>query len=138
MLIDKENLVSYKQAITASAASTDTIDLGGKIWNGFAGNDRDIDLFMAVDEAFTAEGAATLVVAIQCCEDSAFGSGVRTLWQSAAIPKADLITTGKMPLGIHIPPDTDRYVRAYYTVATGPFTAGKLTLGVTASRQTNF
>ena len=138
MLIDKENLLSYKQAITASAASESVIDLGAKTWNGFAGNDRDIDLFAAIEEAFTASGSATLVIAIQSCPQEDFGGTIRTLWQSAAIAKTDLVNTGKMPLGIHIPPDADQFVRAYYTVATGPMTAGKITLGVTASRQTNF
>lgn len=33
--------------------------------------------------------------------------------------------------------DYKRYVRLYYTVATGPMTAGKITAGVTMGNQSN-
>lgn len=136
MIIDKENLLSYKQAITVTADSSSVLDLGAPMWTKTSGNDRDIDMFMSVDELFTAAGAATLTIDIKTSSTEDFSADVDTVW-SKTIPKASLTTTGKQPLGIHIPPDTKRYVKAVYTVAMGPFTAGKLTIGVTASRQTN-
>lgn len=138
MLIDKENLLSYKQEITVTANSTSTIDLGPNHWAGASGNDREIPLFLHVDEAFTADGAATLSITIQSSNVENFGSGVKTHELVGPIGKADLAQPKRMPLSLAIPPDVLRYVRAAYTVATGPFTAGKLTLGVTASRQTNY
>lgn len=138
MLIDKENLLSYKQAITDTAVSTNAIDLGPNMWAATSGNDREIPLFMHVDEAFLAAGAATLSITIQSSNVENFGSGVKTHELVGPIGKADLAQTKRMPLSLAIPPDALRYVRASYTVATGPFTAGKLTLGTTASRQTNF
>lgn len=137
MLLDRKNMVSYKQAITVSAPSTDVIDLGPPMWTGFAGSDKDIDMFFSVDQAFLAAGAATLQIDIQSSPVSDFSSGVVTHWSSGAIPKTQLTTTGKQALGAHLPPDVQRYVRANYTVGTGPFTAGQLTLGTTAGRQTN-
>ena len=47
------------------------------------------------------------------------------------------MTAKKMPKGIGLPPDVQRYVKATYTVSTGPFTAGKITLGVVASQMNN-
>jgi hypothetical protein len=137
MIIDKENLLSYKQAITATANSDNVLDLGPNMWTGYSGSDCEIPMFLAVDEAFTAAGAATLTITLQSSNDVAFGSGVVTHYTSIAISKASLATVLKQPLGIALPPDVQRYVRATYTVATGPFTAGKLTFGVTASRQVN-
>lgn len=136
MILDKQNLLSYKQAITVSAASTNVIDLGPNMWNKASGDDRGMALGLFIDEVFLAAGAATLTIDIQSSNDSAFGSGVVT-HQSITIPKANLATAKKMTQSLAIPPDAKRYVRANYTVATGPFTAGKLTLGNIASRQTN-
>ena len=138
MLIDKQNLLSYKQAITITANSSDVIDLGPNHWAGASGNDREIPLFMHVDEAFTADGAATLTVAIESSNAEAFGSGVKRHNSIGPIALADLAQPKRMPLSLSLPADVQRYVRAVYTVATGPFTAGKITLGVTASRQTNY
>lgn len=137
MLIDKENLLSYQQVITATANSDNVLDLGPAMWTGYAGNDCEIPLFMHVVEAFTAVGAATLTISLQSSSDVAFGSDVVTHWVTPAIPKASLAQPQKMPLGLSIPADVKRYVRAVYTVATGPFTAGKLTFGTTMGRQIN-
>lgn len=137
MLIDKQNLMSYQQVITTTANSTDTIDLGPPMWTGNSGNDREIPLFVHCDEAFTAAGLATLTIAIQSAKDNAFSSNLITHFVTEAIPKASLAQPKKMPLALSLPADVQRYVRAVYTVGTGPFLTGKLTLGVTTSRQSN-
>lgn len=137
MIIDKENLLSYQQAITVTADSTNIIDLGPPNHTGAAGNDMPIPLFMAIDEAFTAAGAATLTISIQSSPVSNFASGVKTHNITDAIGKASLAPALAMRHSLSLPPDVQRYVKAVYTVATGPMTAGKITLGVTASRQTN-
>lgn len=136
MLLDRENMMSYKQAITVSAVSTNVIDLGPPHHMGASGNDKEIPLLLAVDEVFDAVGAATLTVALQSSPVENFGSGVITHF-SRVFTKAELIQNGRLELGMSLPVDVQRYVRANYTVTTGPMTAGKLTLGVTASRQTN-
>lgn len=135
-ILDMQNMLSYKQAITTSAASTNVIDLGPNMWSKTSGNDRPMPLELFVAEAFAAAGAATLTIEIQSSNDSAFGSGIVS-HGAITIAKADLITTKKLPKALDIPPDAKRYVRANYTVGTGPFTAGKVTLGVVASQFTN-
>lgn len=135
-ILDMQNMLSYKQAITASAVSTNVIDLGPNMWSKASGNDTPIPLALFVEETFAAAGAATLKVEIQSSNDKTFGTGVTT-HQSIDLAKADLATAKKLPKSLVIPVDVKRYLRANYTVGTGPFTAGKLTLGVTASHFTN-
>jgi len=137
MLIDKENLLSYQQAITVTADSTNVIDLGPHHWAGAAGNDREIPLFMSVDETFTASGSATLTIEIRSSPVVNFASGVKTHVITDAIPKASLAAGSRQRQSLSLPADVQRYVKAVYTVGTGPMLTGKLTLGVTASRQTN-
>lgn len=138
MILDHENLFSYKQAITVTAVSTNIVDLGPNHWAGASGNDKEIPLMLSIDEAFTDVGSdATLKVEIQSSNAEGFGSGVKTHF-SRTFAFAELLQTGKLAQDMSIPVDTLRYVRANYTVASGPFTAGKITCGVTAGRQTNF
>ena len=137
MLIDKENLLSYQQAITTTADSTNVIDLGPPNWAGNSGNDKPIDMFMNVDETFLAAGAGTLTIEIRSSPVLNFASGVKTHQVTEAIAKTALTAGSRQRHSLGLPPDVQRYVKAVYTVGTGPFTAGKITLGVTASRQIN-
>lgn len=124
MLIDKSFEMSAGQAVTASAASTNVIDLGksGK----FAANP--FYLCCRAAEAAAASGAATVTVEIQSSDNEDFSSGVTTHFSSGAVGKANItkgrhlfmVNVGEMKFG--------RYVRGYYTVATGPLTAGKFDL----------
>jgi hypothetical protein len=132
MIIDKENTLGSAQAITSSAASTDYIDQGAAAEPGQSGK---LQMCFTVDEAFTAVGAATLQVALQCDSDSAFGSA-KTVIETPAIPKADLVAGYQFFLPLPIGLD-EQYVRAYYTVATGPFTAGKMSACVVDGIQKN-
>lgn len=144
MIFDNQSLLSDAQAITASAASTNAIDLGdtGRVYGATVdlvrdvGKGKSIPLLVQVVEAFDASGAGTLTVSLQVDADEAFGSP-KTVWTSPAIGKADL-KPGKVIIPEYIPRGTDeRYARLYYTVATGPMTAGKITAGVTMGNQSN-
>lgn len=137
MILDKENMLSYKQAITVTAVSTNVIDLGANHWMGASGNDREIPVMIAIDEPFVDTGSdATLRIQLKSSNAEGLGSGVK-IHYDRTFTFAELIQSGKLEHGISLPADVLRYVRADYTVANGPFTAGKITLGVTASRQTN-
>lgn len=144
MIFDHQSMFSDAQAITASAASTNVIDLGdtGRVYGAAVDLTRDIGkgtpipLLAQVVEAFTADGSATLTVALQVDDNDSFSSP-KTVWTSPAIGKADL-KPGKVFIPEYIPRGTDeRYARMYYTVATGPMTAGKITAGVTMGNQSN-
>jgi hypothetical protein len=137
MILDKENMMSYKQAITVTAVSTNVIDLGPNHHMGASGNDKPIPVIIAIDEVFTDVGSdATLRVQLKSSNAEAFGSGVK-IHYDRTFTFAELLQSGKLEHGMSLPPDVQRYVRTDYTVASGPFTAGKITVGVAASRQTN-
>lgn len=131
MIQDKQNTFSDEQAITATANSTNVVDLGGPDQD--AGEPLHINA--QVIEAFTAAGSATLTVSLETDSDEAFGSAT-TLVTSAAIGKADLIAGKYIPISF-LPADAERYVRLVYTVATGPMTAGKITAFIGGPRQSN-
>jgi hypothetical protein len=111
--------LSDAQAVTASAASESVIDqlaegqaIGHECW-----------LEVRVDTTVESGGASTLVISIET--DSAEGFGTKsTLVASRTIAKADLVEN-TIAWRIKLPPGAKRYLRAYYTVATANFTAGK-------------
>jgi hypothetical protein len=117
MLLDQLNVFSDKQALRATGASTNTIDLTA------AGNAVQGALFVMahVDTAFA--GATQVVVAIQTAADSAFTSPVTlasfTLNATALANTNDPLFAAAIPVGLK------RYLRAYYTV-TGTITAGNV------------
>lgn len=131
MYIDSQQKLSDAQAVTASAASTNVIDLGAK---GIG--DTDQDIIIAVTETATASGAATVTFSVQASDAEAFGSGVETIASTGAIGKADLVA-GQEILKLRISHIGKRYLRVYYTVATGPLTAGKFTAAMVNNAQTN-
>lgn len=138
MILDNQTLLSNRQAITASAASTNVIDLG-PINQGMRrdiGPGTAIPLVAQVTADFAAAGAATLSLALQVDDNSGFTSP-KTVHTTAAIPVASLKAGYQMPLD-WVPFGTDeRYLRLNYTVSTGPFTAGTITAGVTTGKNTN-
>ena len=136
MILDKENMLSYKQAITVTAVGESVIDLGPNHWAGASGSDKNIPLMIAIDTPFADSGSdATLKVEIQSSNSENMASPKTHYSRTFAF--AELLQIGNLDHGLALPPDVRRYVRANYTVASGPFTAGKITIGVTPSRQTN-
>jgi hypothetical protein len=136
MLLSKQTLLSDQQAVTASAASTNIIDLGaaGTPVRGNAlvrdiGAGQPVGILIQATEAFTAAGAATLTVTLEVDDNDAFGSAT-TVWTSGAIGKATLVAGYRLPIEYLPKGVNERYLRAYYTVATGPMTAGKITCGL--------
>ena len=142
MIFSANSLLSDDQAVTASAASTNIMDLGamGTVYGAAAALSRDlgkgepIPLLIQVTEAATAVGAATVQFAIEVDDNASFSSA-KVVAQSAAVGKADLVAGWQWNVQ-YIPKGVDeRYMRVYYTVATGPLTAGKFTAGITMGNQ---
>lgn len=113
-------------AVTVSAASTNVLDLSQNRDIG----ETELDLVITVQEAFAAAGAATLTVEWQTSADNATWV---PLVKSRAYALAEL-AVGAEPLPIDVPYGTKRYNRLYYTVATGPMTAGKLQAQIVVNR----
>jgi hypothetical protein len=122
MYVDAQLMLSDAQAVTASAASTNAVDMGPNRRQVAVGDP--VYLFITVDEGFEAAGSATLSIGVQTDDDPAFGAAV-TLMTTQAYAKAAL-TAGRTPLILALPQGVKRYLRLSYTVATGPMTAGKL------------
>lgn len=127
MIRDAKLELSLNQAITTSAPSTDILDFGEISPDRGTGNR--VWAECVVTENFTASGDATLSISIQ---DSADGTNFSDLVATRAIPKSELVKGASF--NVDIPEGSHRrYLRLYYTVSTGPFTAGKLTAHLTAA-----
>lgn len=127
MILDKLLMFSEAQAVTATAASVDVIDLGP-----MDGTRRDIgvgyplEFWATVNTTATAAGAATLNVQLQTSADNSSWS---TIYESGAQALANL-AAGKRIVSAKVPAGVLRYLRVNYTVATGPLTAGAFTSGI--------
>lgn len=121
-IIDKFLQISAAQAITVTAPSTDVIDFGATK-NAAIGRDAGSGepLYLEVSIATTMTGAGTLAIALQ---DSADNSSFADVLSLPPIAVASL-TAGKTYY-IPLPAGLRRYVRANYTIASGPFTNGTL------------
>lgn len=141
MIADRTLLFSNAQAVTATAASTDIVDLlaTGTVYGHAAALQKDIGkgeqipLLIQVVEAFNT--LTSLTVAVQCSVDAAFTSP-KTV-QSSTLLLADL-TAGKTINPVVIPPGLNmRYMRLLYTVTGTAPTLGKITAGVVMGVQTS-
>lgn len=132
MIIDRFNEFSDAQEVTASDASTSVVDL--KAAGAVEG--KPLYLHIKVNDGVTASGSATVAFALQTDSDEAFGSAT-TLWSLAAVAKATLVDgyqVVRLPInGMAL----ERYLRVYYTVASGPLTAGKFDAFLSADADSN-
>ncbi|MGL4315338.1 MAG: Bbp16 family capsid cement protein [Pseudomonas sp.] len=121
-IIDKFLELSSAQAITVTAPSTNVIDAGA---TKSASLGRDIgsgkQLFLEVNITTSMAGSGTLTIALQ---DSADNSTFADVLELPAIAVAAL-TAGKTYY-VPLPAGLRRYIRANYTITSGPFTAGAL------------
>jgi hypothetical protein len=120
MFRDAQLELSVAQAVTVTAASTNYIDqtaAGDAIGTGST-----MYLVVRVGTAATATGAATVTFDLRTDSDPAFGTET-TLFSSGAIGKASL-TANTWIVRVALPLGLKQYSRLYYTVATGPLTAG--------------
>ncbi|MBY3038929.1 Bbp16 family capsid cement protein [Rhizobium laguerreae] len=135
MIFDNQSMLSNAQAITATAASTHTLDLG-PIATGMVrdvGKGKPIPFRLQVVEAFN--NLTSLTIDLQTDDNSGFASA-KSVW-SQTILLANL-TAGKVVLPEYLPRGTDeRYVRLNYTVTGTAPTTGKITAGVTLGNQSN-
>ena len=121
---DKALGFSDRQAVTVTAKSTKTVDLGPKTWagNALGPTDDPIAIAVTIDEAFV---SGTSVSISYRSSDSSDMSGSTTHYTTPVILTASL-TLGAQPFpSLYMHPDSKRYVDLYYTVA-GTFTLGKI------------
>lgn len=135
MITDALLQLSAAQAVTATAVSTNSIDLGT---NRDIGAGEDLYAVFNVDASVAAAGNAFVSFSV-ISSASANLAAPTVLASSGAIPKADLVA-GRAPISIPIPqsvltslPIGQRYLGVRYTVTTGPLTAGSFTANITDS-----
>jgi hypothetical protein len=137
MIVDAQNNFSSAQVVTASAVSTNTIDLSQA---RDVGTGATLYVVITVDSNVTAAGAGT--VTFQVISSAAANLGSPTiLGQTDAIGKAEL-PAGRRPIVIEVPstvlaaqPIGQRYLGLQYTVGTGPLTGGSFTANLVKDAQ---
>lgn len=133
ILMDKGMEFSDAQAVTASAISTNVMDLGVSHDFGVAA-----DLFLVVQCDVTATDAgsdATLTISLESDSTADLATSATVHHTSAAIALASLVA-GETLLVVPVPPGAyERYLGVRYTVASGPLTAGKFSAFLSADVQ---
>jgi hypothetical protein len=129
MITDANLTLSASQAVTATAFSTNTIDLGQ---NRDIGVGEELNIYINTEVAATAAGAATVNFQV-VASDNANLSTPTILGQTDAIPKASIVVGAVFVLPIPVSALKNlgqRYLGIQYTVGTGPLTAGTFSAGV--------
>lgn len=142
MIFDKQSLLSDAQAVTATAASTNCIDLGatGTVYGAASALTRDIGkgckvpLLIQVTETFAT--LTSLTVSVEVDDNSSFSSAT-TIATTPAILAASLTAGTQFVIDAFPKGTNERYVRLKYTVAGSNATAGKITAGAVPGIQTN-
>lgn len=142
MMLDANTKFSDDQAITATAASTNYMDLqaantppGGPASLGHKiGGALDIPLLIQVTTAFAT--LTSLTISVETDDNTSFSSA-KTVASTHAIPVADLVAGYIAPLTVIPHTVAERYVRLKYTVGGSNATAGAIVAAVATGIQTN-
>lgn len=141
MILSNQLLLSDDQAITATAVSTNVIDLGvaGTPYDAVASLNQDVGkgshvpVLIQVTEDFAT--LTSLTVTIEASANDDLSSS--TVLSSETIAVADLVA-GKQTFVQCLPNGADqRYLGVRYTVGGTNATAGKITAGISMGNQTN-
>lgn len=140
MILSQNLLLSDDQAITATAVSTNVIDLGvpqapygGNALNQDVGKGTPVPILIQVTEQF--DNLTSLTIALEVSDAANLSSSVVLNTQTIAL--ADL-KAGKQTFMQYLPNGVDkRYLGVRYTVTGTAPTAGKVTAGITMGNQTN-
>ena len=141
MIFDATLLFSNAQAITATAASTNSIDLGavGTPFGGPAlvrdiGPGNRIPLSVTVGAAFNT--LTSLTISLETDDNSGFSSAKTVA--SVVYPLARLTAGAILDFPDYVPQGVnERYFQLRYTVTGTSPTTGNITAGIVASKQTN-
>lgn len=132
MITDNNLYMSDAQAVTATAASTRSLDLTTALRN--VGGGEPIELVIQVATTVAASGGASNVTF--SLDDSADNSSFAAVAKTPAIAKATLVA-GYEALRIRLPVGLRRYIQVTYTVDTNDLTAGAFNAYLALQRQDN-
>lgn len=139
MIFSAQQLFSDDQAITATAISTNVIDLGtrGTPYDAAAtligdiGKGAKVPLLAQVTEDF--DNLTTLTIALETGSTTSLG----TVIYSVDVALVDLVAGYRLPVNVLPDGITERYLGLRYTVTGTAPTAGKITAGIVMGVQTN-
>lgn len=129
MITDANLTLSASQAVTVTAFSANTIDLGQA---RDIGAGEELNIYVNVEQAATAAGAATVNFQVVTSANANLSTPT-IIGQTDAIPKASLVVGLQIPIPVPrsvINQLGQRYLGLQYTVGTGPLTAGIFSAGV--------
>jgi hypothetical protein len=125
MILDYENMFSKDQAVTATGASPNTVDLGP----GDAGPSERASLFVSAWPAFS--GTGTLTINLQTSDAvGTDGSLTDPVTIAGYAVSNDALAAGGKLMAARLPHGCKRYLRLNYAVS-GSIADGKLTAGLT-------
>jgi len=124
MILDSLNLFSDAQALTATAVSTNSIDLGATSID--LGSGENLYVHLNVDVAFTDAGSDSTVTVTLVTDDNAglsSATAVQTLGTFAALSAIGTKIIARIQPNLTL----ERYVGLNYTLANGNLTTGSIT-----------
>jgi len=130
MILDSRLEFSDSQELTATAASTNYIDL-------LKAGDAVVELYVVaqVDLASDSANDGETVTAKLQCDDNASFSSPKDLTPAVAVAQ---VAAGTTVIKQRIPRDCERYVRMYYTIGGSTLTVNpKVSAFLTAAPQAN-
>lgn len=131
MYLDKQNQFSAAQAITATAVSTNIIDLGDA--KDHAPGHK-LPLNAKVVTTFASN--TSLTVALQTDDNTSFSSAT-VVSQTGAVPVATLVAGYDFTIGVPFE-GLERYIRLNYTIGGSNATAGAVTAGIVVNNEKSF
>jgi hypothetical protein len=125
MILDGQLEFSDSQAVTATAVSTNSVDLGpiSPNLNVAIGTGENLFIRVANTVAMTDSGSdSTVTVTLETDDNAAFSSPtvVQTIGVFPAVSPAGTIRIARLVAGV----DYERYIQLRYTVAGGNLTTG--------------
>jgi hypothetical protein len=135
MIIDAQNRFSDAQAVTASAISTNVLDLGALPTTRDLGVGKSVYLCIYVDTTTVSAGSTTCTFSLESDSTADLATSATVHWTSTAIAKATLVA-GYVVAQVAIPLGSyERYLGVRYTVAVANFSAGAFTAFLTTDLQ---
>lgn len=136
-ILDLQNEFSDSQAVTATAISTNVIDLGDDVTLRNIGGSPGVYLVVQTDVAATDSGSdATLALSLESDSTADLATSPTVHWSSGAKAFAAFSPAGTTLAVVPLPyGDYERYLGVRYTVASGPLTAGKFSAFLTRDPQ---
>ena len=130
MILDNENIFSKDQAVTATADSTNVVDLG----LGDTGPSEALSLFVNAGTAFT--GTGTISIALRTADALSSGALSSPVTIATFDITNDQLKAGGKLVSARLPHGMKRYADLNYTVG-GTIAAGKVTAGLVLDSQSN-